>query len=318
LRKRLNNYKQNAFGNPSLKSDYKNLISIVDEFDDFYDDALDNLLFSGDENALNIIKSARLENKIKNQLFGVRKIQSRGMKIDDKAGKVVVKILSDPDISPTETINYIFGSSTLGAKQGSKEIIKRLKEIFGVEGTGSKFAKNNADYQALRTAAFQKIVRDSVKQGKFSPQTMSRLWENAQKQSMPVLKELYDSNELKLIDEFIEEVRKTLIDKDFANASNTASAMQRILGGIGRGLAGIIGFKAASINGLITARVGYDRARDVASQKAAKNLVEQEFIRILPKPASPTLSAIETGALIENLTGDNLNPPIVQPPFLGR
>jgi len=318
LRKKLNNYKVNAFGNPALKSDYKNLVSVVDEFDDFYDDALDNLLFSGDENALNIIKSARLENKIKNQLFGVRKIQSRGMKIDDKAGKVVVKILSDPDITPSETMNYIFGSSTLGAKQGSKEIIKRLKEIFGVEGTGAKFAKNSPDYQALRTGAFQKIIRDSIKQGKFSPETMSRLWDNAQKQSMPVLKELFDEKELKLIDEFIREVRKTFVPKDFANASNTASAFQRIMGGIGRGLAGIVGFKAASINGLITARIGYDRARDVASQKAAKHLVEQEFIRILPKPASPTLSAIETGTLLQNLTGDNIQAPIVPPSYLGR
>ena len=318
LRKKLNNYKVNAFGNPALKSDYKNLVSIVDEFDDFYDDALDNLLFSGDENALNIIKSARLENRVKNQLFGVRKIQSRGMKIDDRAGKVVVKILSDPDITPSETINYIFGSSTLGAKQGSKQIIKRLKEIFGVEGTGAKFAEKSADYQALRTGAFQKIIRDSVKQGRFNPETMSRLWDNAQKQSMPVLKELFDEKELKLIDEFIREVRKTFVPKDFANASNTASALQRILGGIGRGLAGIIGFKAASINGLITARIGYDRARDVASQKAAKNLVEQEFIRIIPKPASPTLSAIETGTLIQNLTGENVKAPIVQPSFLGK
>ena len=75
----------------------------------------------------------------------------------------------------------------------------------------------------------------------------------------------------------------SIVDKDFANASNTASAFQRIMGGIGRGLAGIVGFKAASINGLITARIGYDRAKDVASQKAAKHLVEQEFIRILPK-----------------------------------
>ena len=235
-----------------------------------------------------------------------------------KLTKVVVKILSDPDITPSETINYIFGSSTLGAKQGSKQIIKRLKEIFGVEGTGAEFAKKSADYQALRTGAFQKIIRDSIKQGRFSPETMSRLWDNAQKQSMPVLKELFDEKELKLIDEFIEEVRKTFVPKDSANSSNTASALQRILGGIGRGLAGIIGFKAASINGMITARIGYDRARDVASQKAAKHLVEQEFIRIIPKPASPTLSAIETGTLIENLIGDNVKAPIVQPSYLGK
>ena len=309
LRKRLNNYKQNAFGNPNLKSDYKNLVSLVDEFDDFYDDALDNLLFSGSEDALNIIKNARLENRIKNQLFGVRKIQARGMKIDDKAGKIVVKILSDPDITPSEAINYIFGSSTLGSKQGSKEIMKRLKEIFGVEGTGAKFAKNSADYQALRTAAFQKIIKDSVKQGRFRPETMSKLWDNAQKQSMPVLKELYDEKELKLINDFVTQVRKTFKPRDLVNTSNTASALERTVQQVGRALVGIFGFKFANIQGLLAARGAFDRTRDISSQKAAKKLIEEEFMRVLPRRTSPVILGAETGATIQNLYGDNVRPP---------
>lgn len=310
LRKKLNNYKVNAFGNPNLKMDYKNLAAIVDEFDDFYDDALDNLLFSGDAQALNIIKQARSENRIKNQLFGVRKIQARGMKIDDKAGKVVVKILSDPDITPSETINYIFGSSTLGAKQGSKEIVKRLKEIFGVDGSLAKAGQEIPDFQALRTAAFQKIIKDSTKQGRFSPESMSRLWDNATKQSMPVLKELYDPSEIKLIDQFIKEVRKTFKPQDLVNHSNTASAISRAIQQVGRALFGITGFKLGNIQGLLAARGAFDRAKDLSGQKAAKKLIEKEIIRVTPPAVNPYLTAVETGTILQDL-GRGVNAPSI-------
>lgn len=307
FRKKLNNYKVNAF-KTGQDMDYKNLSAVVDEFDDFYDDALDNLLFSGDENALRIIKNARAENRIKNERFGVRKRKHRGMKIDDRAGKVVVKILSDPDVSPTEAINYIFGKSSLGAKDGSREIIKRLKEIFGIEGNLTQAAKNSADFQALRTAAFQKIIRDSVKQGRFSPETMSRLWDNATKDKKLLL-ELFEENEIKLIDQFVKEVRKTFKPRDLVNFSNTASAIERTIQQVGRGLAGVFGFKAANIQGLLLARGFFDRARDLSDQKLAKKLVEQEFMRITPRTGTPFVPAIETGATVQNLYGNNVIAP---------
>ena len=307
LRKKLNTYKVNAYqGN--LNADYKNLSAVVDEFDDFYDDALDNLLFSGSDDALQIIKNARAENIIKNQKFGVRKIKARGMNIDDRAGKVVVKILSDPDITPSEAINHVFGSSALGAKQGSREVLKRLKEVFGVEGNLTKAAAQSADFQALRTAAFQKLIKDSTKQGVFSPQTMSRLWDNAMK-NKGVLDELYEPNEIKLINDFVKEVRKTFVPKDLVNSSNTASALERTIQQVGRALTGIFGFKFANIQGLLAARGAFDRARDLTNQKMSKKLIQEELMRVTPRTSSPVLPAAQTGAAMQDIYGGNISAP---------
>ena len=82
---------------------------------------------------------------------------------------------------------------------------------------------------------------------------------------------------------------------DLVNASNTASGFQRVLSGIGRGLTGIIGFNVASINGLITSRVGYDRIKDLAGEKAAKKLITEELLGGVEKRVtSPLVTASET------------------------
>jgi len=254
------------------------------------------------------MKDARAENIIKNQRFGVRKKKVRGMNIDDRAGKTVVKILSDPDITPSEAINHVFGQSALGAKQGARETVKRLKEVFGVEGNLTKAASESADFQALRTAAFQKLIKDSTKQGVFSPQTMSRLWDNAMK-NKGLLDELYEPNEIKLINDFVKEVRKTFVPKDLVNSSNTASALERTIQQVGRALTGIFGFKFANIQGLLAARGAFDRARDLTNQKMAKKLVQEELMRVTPRAASPILPAAQTGATVQNIYGNNVPAP---------
>jgi hypothetical protein len=55
-------------------------------------------------------------------------LEKNGLKIEDKAGKVVQKILNDPDVTPLNTIDYIFGAAQLGQKSGSLTIVKRLKK----------------------------------------------------------------------------------------------------------------------------------------------------------------------------------------------
>ena len=90
-----------------------------------------------------------------------------------------------------------------------------------------------------------------------------------------MLEKEYYYTVLQYKDDFVKEVRKTFKPRDLVNASNTASGLQRVLSGIGRGLTGIIGFNIASINGLITSRLGYDRIKDLAGEKAAKKLISE-------------------------------------------
>ena len=283
---------------PAAKNatDRKNLTAILNEYDKFYDDAIDNALFSGDEVALNAIKQARSEFNLKQKLFGVNAIKKNGIKIDDRAGKVIQKILNDPDVTPLNTIDYIFGSAQLGQKQGSLSLIRRLKTIFGGElgEDVSELAARSSDFQSLRTAAFEKLIRDSSRNGTFNPQRFVNQWSTARQKYNDVLKELYDPDELRLIDDFVREVRKTFKPKDLVNASNTASAMSRTIQNVGRALVGIFGFKFANIQGLLAARTAFDRARDVVGEKAAKKLIQQEIIGIGQRATPPGVTAAET------------------------
>jgi len=283
---------------PAAKNatDRKNLTAILNEYDKFYDDAIDNALFSGDEVALNAIKQARSEFNLKQKLFGVNAIKKNGIKIDDRAGKVIQKILNDPDVTPLNTIDYIFGSAQLGQKQGSLSLVRRLKTIFGGElgEDVSELAARSSDFQSLRTASFEKLIRDSSRNGVFNPQKFVNQWSTARQKYNDVLKELYDPDELRLIDDFVREVRKTFKPKDLVNASNTASALSRTIQNVGRALVGIFGFKFANIQGLLAARTAFDRARDVVGEKAAKKLIQQEIIGIGQRATPPGVTAAET------------------------
>jgi hypothetical protein len=262
------------------KTDKRNTLSILKEFDKVYDDAIDNALFgSGNNpNALKAIFNARETFKNRQKLFGINDKVAGGLKIKDNAGKVINKILEEADVTPLKTINYIFGQGQLGLKNESLTIVKRLKDIFGVEGKDlGKQASTNADFQALRTATFDKLIADSVKNNKFSPESFVKQWETVSVKNKYLLNELFTQPEIKLIDTFVKEVRKTFVPKDLMNYSNTASALARLTQYTGRALAGIVGFKLANIQGLLAARGAVDNARNIFSEKAAKKLISKEI-----------------------------------------
>jgi hypothetical protein len=310
------------FNTSKNATDKKNLTAILNEFDKFYDDAIDNALFSGEINAINAIKQARTEFNLKQKLFGVNAIVKNGFKIEDKAGKVVQKILNDPDVTPLNTIDYIFGAAQLGQKSGSLTIVKRLKSIFGAEAGEdvSALAAKSADFQSLRTSAFEKLIRDSSRNGTFNPQSFVNQWKTARQKYNDVLKELYDPDELRLIDDFVREVTKTFKPRDLVNSSNTASAISRIIQQVGRALFGIFGFKFANIQGLIAARGAFDRARDVTSQRAAKKLITEEMLGGVGYGGSPKITAAETVGTQEliNRYKSPLNVPQVPRGFIQR
>ena len=98
----------NLFAAAKNPTDKKNLTAIMQEYDKFYDDAIESALFSGEPSAINAIKQARIENRIKNEKFGVNPIKKNGFKIDDRAGKVIQKILHDPDVTSLHKEVQIF------------------------------------------------------------------------------------------------------------------------------------------------------------------------------------------------------------------
>ena len=110
----------------------------------------------------------------------------------------------------------------------------------------------------MRTGFFFKLVKDSIKNNKFSPEGFVKQWESVMARDKALVKELFDDDEIKLVGEFVTQVRKTFKPKDLVNTSNTASALMRAINGVSRQLKGILGYKMASIQGLLAARTGFD------------------------------------------------------------
>jgi len=254
-------------------TDKKNVIAIKQEYDKFFDDAVDNALFGSGDNpaAIEALKEARSLFRERQVLFGVNAIKKNGITINDNAGKVIQKILHDPDVTPSKTIDYVFGLGQLGKNQDSLKIVKRLKNIFGVEGTDlGQQAIQNPDFQSLRTAAFERLIRDSVVNGTFSPQRFVSIFNNASTKYKDLLNELFTQKEISLIEDFVKTVKKTFVPRDLANFSNTASALSRAANSVGRSVIGIVGFKLANIQGLLAARNFYDKALDFVTRKTSK------------------------------------------------
>ena len=193
------------------KTDQKNVVTVIKEWEKFVDDNVDNILFSGNPNSLELLKKANQLFKEKEQLFGINKIKKNGFSIDDKSGKVIGKILYDPEVTPLKTIDYIFGRGTIGRLDESLSVVKKLKKIFDVTGmSAKKAAEKSPDFQALRTGFFEKLVRDSSRNGKFVPKQFVNNFKNLEIKNKDLLKELFDDDEIKLISEFVKKLKRHL------------------------------------------------------------------------------------------------------------
>jgi hypothetical protein len=94
---------------------------IVREFDNWLNDAFDNALFSGSDEALNAFRAARAANTNWRQRF---------FNDENEAGKFVERIVTG-EITPQETANYIVGAGQVGAKGASSRLLTRIAEATG-------------------------------------------------------------------------------------------------------------------------------------------------------------------------------------------
>ena len=293
-------------------TDRTNVKSIIAEWDKFVDDNVDNILFSNNKNGVEALKKANSLARKKFQLYDINNIKVNGLTINDKAGKAVMKILNDPDITPTKTLDYIFGKAAIGASDDSLVILKRLKTIFNAKGKNlGEIASRNKDFQSLRTAAWERLIRNSSRNQQFNTKTFYNSWKTLTQKNKDLVDELFDVDEVKLIDEFVDEVYKTFTPKDMLNSSNTASALSRLFQTFSRGLTGIVGFNVANIQGLIVSRNIYDRARDVISKKSVSSSIDDQLTPLFGSTASPktnTAATIAAQNLLERYKTKDADP----------
>ena len=315
VRKKLNGY-INAAKN---QTDKATAISIKQEYDKFFDDVLDNLLFAGKEGDALLksnIKKARRLYKEKQDIFGVNP-KKGPITIDDPAGKIIQKILIDPDVTGMKTINYIYGLGKVGQKETGDKIINRLKTVFGVDDAVSPRAAalKSKDFAKLRSGMIEKMFNDSIKGGRLNTQTLVKNFDFIFNKNPDIAKALFGKGEIRVLKEFVEEVRKTLKPTDLVNPSNTAAGLSRIFQRGARQLFGIVGFKLANIQGLLLARSAFDNAKDVFEQKAAKKLIAKEFgagqpgwLQTMNQTTGTGKKLASTVALVNQAYGQTVSP----------
>jgi hypothetical protein len=291
-------------------ADGRNVLAIKQEFNKFYDDAIDNALFGSGNNqeAITAIRSARDAFKVKKELFGDLSRKKDGFKIQDPAASIVGKILHDPDVTPKETINHIFGTSEAGAKPVALQVVRRLKTIFGVKDLENATA--NEDFQQLRNALIQRTYEKSInaKTGTFSADTLVSNWGKLIKNNSDLMKELFTEGELNTFKQFIDQVRKTLKPSDLNNLADTRSMFTRTLQEAGRGVLGALTLKEYGINALLATRNVFDRAVESVYLTEGRKKVLEQLGKYRQKGITTATDAGElpfVGKAIKNLFENN-------------
>jgi len=249
--------------------DFKNLAIMKKEFDNFFDSAVDQALFTGDEFALQNLKLARGIVKDHKSQLRVNDAFNKGFVVKDEAGRVINKIIADPDIMPEQALNYIFGSSSLGMKDSS---LKILRKLVGEDGI---YKKGSAEWDALRQGAFNRIIKSATyKDGFHADRFVKDLYNATNGKGKDIMKELFSSKELQMFKNFSSAVQKTITPKEVLNPSGTADALGRLFQGTLEALSKIVGFKAAGMQGLIAAKILNSRGRSAINQRAGKQIIE--------------------------------------------
>ena len=249
--------------------DFKNLTIMKKEFDNFFDDAIDQALFTGDEIALENLKFARGLVKEHKAQLRVNDAFNKGFVVQDEAGRVINKIIADPDIMPEQALNYIFGRSSLGMKDSS---LKILKKLIGENGI---YKRGGAEWDALRQGAFNRIIKKATYgDGFHADKFVKDLYNAAHGNGKYIMQELFTPAEIQMFKDFSSAVQKTITPKEVLNPSGTADALARLFSGSLEALAKIVGFKAAGMQGLIAAKILNSRGRQAINQKAGAKIIE--------------------------------------------
>lgn len=203
----------NAINSTSNKADRAALTRMKGELDRWLDDAVDNALFSGDDEALNLLKKARGERRE----YGTLYEPQRG-KFPDQAGKIIQKMI-ETDPTPDQVVNYLFGAAKLGKNKTSEIVLQRLKKAVGEE---------SGEWEAVREMAWLKLSQDA--QGNtLSPKKFRTAFNEAMRDANGLMKTLYTKEELALMKRYRDALMRTVTPEDATNPSKTAYTISRLI-----------------------------------------------------------------------------------------
>lgn len=207
---------------------------VIQEFDSWLDDGIQAGLAKGDPDQLDILKRARSLYKNYKQSFGAGKPMSPDADAQNAINKIVSK-----DLTPTETMNIVFGASKLGDNQTSARIVNKLKTLFGDE---------SLEFENVRSAAFSRLFQDSLGNIKPASTIVREIDELTMGKGSAVGKELFSPQQLKQLRDFRSAVAKTVTPAEAKNPSKTGYEIARLGADIARNV-GLTGAAQTAVTG---------------------------------------------------------------------
>lgn len=210
-------------------NDARALRAVKDAFDQWYDDSIDNMLFSGDPAALDALKGARKE-------WALYKAISKG-EPGDTASMNVEKMLRE-DTTAEEVANWLYGASVAHPSLQSAKTAALVKETLG---------EGSPEWAAVRGAAWERLIRNHRSEDgsvhsatKLSNAIMDFL--NNGKTLSGILFTQEERNEMFRLAAVL---RKTVTPKDATNPSRSAWTIMSAIGDkLAMGAAGAAGASA--------------------------------------------------------------------------
>lgn len=290
VRRRLGNLQ----GAAKNQTDRRGVTILKRRFDEYIDDAFDNALFSGDEQALELLKNARgLRAEYGRRFQEQTRRGKSGRKTPDPGGRAIESIL-EHNATDEGVVNMLFGRARVFNSENAVKSIRALREA-----TGNSESVNNT----LKQLAFRRVSQQAVNNGKFSPRKFVSAFDRVMEQNPGVLREIYSKDELTALREFRDTTERLIPPDKATNPSGTAAALQRnwqaALGRLGGTLGFIFAPPGAQFKGSSLGRVAGGSAGGAIERRSATQLateaVNPQFF--LPGRPSDTVisSAISAG-----------------------
>ncbi len=182
------------------------LLAMKRRYDGFVNSAFEQGLIRGDADAVKLWRSARAKRADYGKKFEMPELK---------------KILADNDLTPEQSLNYLFGASRLGAAQNATRALRQTKKLLGAQ---------SPQWQGLKEEAFIRLLRnqDQGEVALFSGKKFARNLDEAMQKSPTTMNLFFDKKELARLQQFKGVGRRaTVPNPDSQNPSGTSTSQRR-------------------------------------------------------------------------------------------
>lgn len=264
-------------------SDRRTLGQLKRAFDQYMDDAVENSLLNGDQEAIEVLKRARSLSAEYFKKFTAQQTRTRSGRIQDQAGKFIENLI-DGNPTDEQVVNAIFGAGDAFGNTAGANFARRVKDI----------VKPGSDqWNAIRQAAFMRLVKFMPDGRTISGQKTITALNKAMGRNESLMREVFTKEEINLLRRFAMHVKRTQpeIVKQRGNPSGTAAQLVAATGDYLRKLTQMFGFATGDPLLIVTSK-GLETGSGWRAAAKARHAVRTEPRIVRPDAPAAALPAI--------------------------